>query len=76
MKQCHLSLSDPSQIDELENHMQSQLTGRVRGFHLELHSEGLILYGQARTYYAKQVAQHEVMAATDLPILANQIEVS
>jgi hypothetical protein len=38
--------------------------------------KGLILCGRARTYYAKQRAQHAVMEATGLPILANEIEVS
>ena len=30
----------------------------------------------ARTYHAKQVAQHTVMQMTDLPIVANEIEVT
>ena len=38
--------------------------------------KGLILRGYAHTYYAKQLAQHWVMEATRLPILANEIEVS
>jgi len=33
------------------------------------------LRGRAKTYYAKQLAQHAVMEATDLPVLANEIEV-
>jgi hypothetical protein len=36
---------------------------------------GLVLTGQASTYYAKQLAQHAVMEATALPILANEIDV-
>ena len=36
---------------------------------------GLILQGYAFTYYAKQLAQHAIMQATRLPILANDIEV-
>jgi hypothetical protein len=35
-----------------------------------------VLRGRARTYYAKQLAQHAVMQATALPILRNEIEVS
>jgi len=38
--------------------------------------EGLVLRGRAQTYYAKQLAQHAVVEAAGLPILANEIEVS
>ncbi len=61
---------------QLEAHVQSRLSGRVRDFRLEVTEKGLILRGRAPTYYAKQLAQHAVMAATRVPILANAIEVS
>ncbi len=64
-----------SDLDQLEAHLQILLAGRVRHFHLIATDQGLILRGQARTYYAKQLAQHAVMEATDLPIVANEIEV-
>ena len=35
----------------------------------------VILRGQARTYYAKQLAQHYVMNGLGLPVVANEIEV-
>jgi hypothetical protein len=38
--------------------------------------EGLVLRGRAQTFYTKQLAQHAVMRATALPILANEIEVA
>ena len=61
--------------EQLETHVQSRLNGRVRHFRLVVRGCGLVLRGQARTYYAKQLAQHEVMGATALPILANEIQV-
>lgn len=64
------------EIDELEIHLASSLSGRVQDFHLQLRGVGLVLQGHARTYYAKQLAQQAVMAATSLRILANDIEVS
>jgi hypothetical protein len=73
--------TDPSEvwsteaIDELEDHIQSRLMGRVLDLRLVLTDDGLILHGHARTYYAKQLAQHALMEATPLPILANEIEV-
>ena len=61
--------------EQLETHLQSRLNGRVRQFRLVVRGCGLVLTGHARTYYAKQLAQHEVMEATALPILANEIQV-
>jgi hypothetical protein len=60
---------------DLEARVQSRLSGRVRDFRLVMAPEGLILRGRACTYYAKQLAQHAVMKAVKLPILANEIEV-
>ncbi len=44
-------------------------------FQLIVQNEGLVLRGQARSFHAKQLAQQAVMEATDLPIIANDIEV-
>jgi hypothetical protein len=59
----------------LEAQVQCRLSGQIRDFRLVMLNHGLILRGQVRTYYAKQVAQQAVMAATRWPILANEIEV-
>ena len=63
------------EMEQLETHVQSRLHGRVRHFRLVAEGRGLILTGHARTYYAKQLAQQEVMEATALTILANDIRV-
>ncbi len=60
----------------LEVQVRSVLERRVRDFRLILTQEGIILRGRASTYYAKQIAQHAVMSATPVPILANEIVVS
>ncbi len=62
-------------IENIENRIRHQLGGRLRDFRLEIADAGVVLRGRARTYHAKQLAQHAVMAATDLPILRNEIEV-
>jgi hypothetical protein len=62
-------------VERLESHVHSRLHGRVRNFRLVACRYGLVLTGQARTYYAKQLAQHAVMEATSLPIAANEIDV-
>jgi hypothetical protein len=63
-------------VAALAARVHAYLGGRVRDFRLELcDGRGLVLRGRAPTYYAKQVAQHAVMAASRLPIAANEIEV-
>jgi hypothetical protein len=59
-----------------EEHIRCRLSGLVRDFQLVLFEQELVLRGHARTYYAKQLAQHAVMEATSLAIRANEIEVS
>jgi hypothetical protein len=63
-------------LEELENQVRDRLGGQVRGFQLDFRDGGLVLRGRTRTYYAKQCVQHLVMAATDLPIAANDVEVT
>jgi osmotically-inducible protein OsmY len=48
---------------------------RLRNFEVEMLEGGVVLHGQAPSYYAKQLAQHAVMRATDVRILANEIVV-
>lgn len=63
--------------DQLEALIQRRLFGLawVRGFHVLVQKQGLVLQGCAPTYYAKQLAQHTAMEVSGLPILANEIEV-
>jgi hypothetical protein len=51
------------------------LGGRIDGLRLLIRDGGIILRGRSRTYHAKQLALQAVMEATDLPIVANEIEV-
>ena len=53
---------------------QMESTGRFGPGLLEV-GGGIVLRGFTRTYYLKQLAQQAVMNLTDLPILANEIEV-
>jgi hypothetical protein len=71
-----MDLTTPEETAELESHVQCRLGRRVHDFRLVMADEGLVLRGRAHTYYAKQLAQHAVLEATPLPILANEIEVS
>jgi hypothetical protein len=70
-----LSLIDITELDRIEAQLQSHLNGRVGGLRLVLREKGLVLLGFAHTYHAKQRAQHALMEATRVPILANDIQV-
>jgi CheY-like chemotaxis protein len=48
---------------------------RVGDLHIEVRGGGLVLRGRASSYHAKQLAQHAALAVTDLPLIANEIEV-
>jgi hypothetical protein len=74
--QPSIDLATANGATELEAHIQCRLGGQIREFRLVVVDKGLILRGHAHTYYAKQLAQHAVMEATGLPILANDIQVS
>ncbi len=67
--------SPPMEIVQLEAAVRRKLMGRIHELHLSMDHAGLVLRGQARSYYIKQLAQHEVMQGSKLPIQANEIEV-
>lgn len=71
-----LELPTDKQLGELEEHIQRQLNSRVRYFRLSIRDGGLVLEGHTHTYHAKQLAQHAVMEAVDVPIRANEIKVT
>jgi hypothetical protein len=68
-------LSTDNGTTELEMQIKCRLGAQIRHFRLVFMDHGVILRGHAQTYYAKQLAQHAVMEATRLRILANEIEV-
>ena len=66
----------PETLGELELLLQRRLNSRVRDFRLTICDSGLVLQGFTHTYHAKQLAQHAVMEAIDVPICANDIKVA
>jgi hypothetical protein len=63
-------------LRQLAAHVHGRVWGQVEGLRLEVRGHGLVLRGRARTYYVKQLAQHAVLGASPLPLVANEIEVS
>ncbi len=64
------------EIAELEIHLQSQFGNRIRHLRLVRQQDGLVLCGMTNTYHNKQLAQHAVLEATTIPLLANNIEIT
>jgi hypothetical protein len=71
-----IALEEPNELARVETQLRIHLHGYVHDFRVIVENAGLILYGRARTYYGKQLAQQSVMQRSRLPILANKIEVS
>ncbi len=62
-------------LEQLEALLQRRLCGRVHDLRLLFRDHGLVLSGHARTYYAKQLAQHAAMEISGLSVSANEIAV-
>jgi hypothetical protein len=75
LRESNLAPMSADKVEELRSRVWRRSGGWVRDFRLLLRGRGLVLQGRAPTYYAKQLAQHAIMEATPLPILANEIEV-
>lgn len=69
------AINNSERLEDLEVRVQGKLCGRVRDLQLFFMDCGIVLRGFARSYHAKQLAQHVLMGETALPILANEIEV-
>ena len=63
----------PGLISFVEAHVKQRLGGRASHFQVLFDGNGLVLRGQTRSQYARQLAQQAVMEITDLPIVANEI---
>lgn len=70
------TISHLRECQYLEADLRQRLHGRIRNLRIEHRPDGIVLQGQTRSYYGKQLAQSEVMDRSDLPIVSNEITVS
>lgn len=63
-------------LEETEQQLRRRLGYRVIDLRILIQDGRIVLRGRASTYHAKQLAQHAVMELLQLPISANEIEVS
>lgn len=68
-------IEEENEVIQLEADIRDRLRHFVRDFRVTVQDGALILYGQAQTYYGKQLVQHRVMKWGLLPIRANKIDV-
>jgi osmotically-inducible protein OsmY len=67
--------STPGNGEEVEALLNQRLGSQARGLVVVVDEEGVVLRGQAPSFHVKQLAQHVIMVALGLRIVANQIEV-
>jgi len=62
-------------LEQAEALLRQRLRGRVWDLRVVLREGGVILQGQALSYYVKQLGQHIAMEELRLTVVANEIEV-
>ena len=63
------------EITQFELRLKRQLGSRACNLRMLIRDEGVVLEGQAGSFYIKQIAQHAAMTITGLQVIANDIEV-
>lgn len=59
----------------LERLVDSRTDGRIRGLHVEVDEDDVVITGHAASYYAKQLATHAILEHVRDCALTNNIEV-
>jgi hypothetical protein len=62
--------------EQVEASLARRISGRIRELRVHIRADGLVIQGFARTWYAKQLAQHAASEMTGLRIIANEIVVA
>lgn len=75
MKLATYSQSTQRLRQEVERLVRSRTNGAVRGLQVDVEDGRLVLSGRAPTYYAKQLATHAAMQATEIESMALSNEI-
>lgn len=71
-----LNALDPNgKRESIESRVLAKLGGRLEEFFMDEVGGQLVLGGKAKSHHVKQLAQHEVMHLTSVPIIHNNIKV-
>ena len=66
----------PLELAPIVTEIDRQLRGRLRQFNIVGDERGIVLSGEAPSFYVKQLAQHAVGRMTSVPIVRNEIQVA
>jgi hypothetical protein len=64
-----------NEIAAAEARLARDLRGRLRNASVSIQPGGVVIHGNAVSFYVKQLALHAVRKHVSLPVLANAIEV-
>ena len=64
-----------SLAEKIENAVQVRTGGRIRGLHVQVSEEGIVISGRVATYYTKQLVTHAAMEASTELLVTNAVEV-
>ncbi len=70
-----LSKHDEPLAARIRKRIESRLPCRIRDLAVYASENAIVLEGQCRTYYTKQIAQHAAMGVLEYERLINHIEV-
>jgi hypothetical protein len=63
-------------VGVLEAHVRQRVLGQVSDLRVQVLDHGIMLRGWTRSFYIKQLAQHAIFEASQLPLVGNEIEVA
>ena len=66
---------NPANLEKVQEELRQRLRGQARELRVVANNGHVLLEGIAATYYAKQLAQHIVLAVLGGTVLVNRIDV-
>lgn len=62
-----------TQEEELRQLVSSRINGRIRGLHIAVNGDVLVISGRASSYYSKQLATHAVLDVANSRVIQNEV---
>lgn len=59
----------------VEQEVRNRTSGRIRGLKVQVSEGNVVITGQTKTYYAKQLVTHAALDTTDQLVVKNEVEV-
>ena len=62
-------------VERIEQAVYTRTGGRIRGLHVQVADNGIVISGRTSTYYVKQLVTHAAMETSDELLVVNKVEV-